>query len=248
MAQSDEINKNLIIKFEDQLLSPSDFIDGVREFFSLIKAVTAEICEDSEKVKWVIEVKKGSAIVSFKRHPDQSIPNVENVIKTVHSSFKILETSAEEPESIPEEAYKHLQNLAKIACPDDKTESKISIIRNDEQIKITNQSVKHIREILKDGKQAYGSVEGWLQTVSLREKLHFVLYEPVWDKPIKCWVDKKHLQAMLKLFGKRVEVYGNIRYRKDGAPTSIKVDEVKPFPDGNEIPDFRSVIGLLENK
>jgi hypothetical protein len=49
----------------------------------------------------------------------------------------------------------------------------------------------------------------------------------------------------VRAFGRRVEVYGAVRYRADGVPVSITAEEIVPFPSSEDLPGFRSVRGIL---
>ncbi|MCD6218047.1 hypothetical protein J7L05_09340 [bacterium] len=244
--QSKDKNNELTIKFEGHDLLPEVFIDGVNEFFKIIKAVTEEICEDESLIKWIIQVREGSTEVVFKQHQDCKARKVELVKDSVQQGLRILEEKIEEPRYFSDKAIRHAQQLAGILGKSKGTDLSISILGRSKPVNITNNIIEHTKEILRAG-QAYGSVEGWLHTISMREKPHFVLYEPVWDKAIRCWIDENKLSSMFKLFGKRIEVFGDIRYKKDGTPVSITVDNVIPFPEADDIPDFHSVIGILEN-
>lgn len=91
----------------------------------------------------------------------------------------------------------------------------------------------------------YGSIEGRLQTVTERGRLQFIVYERLWDRPVRCFIPDHLTEEAVAAFRTRVEVYGLIRYRKDGQPVSIDVDEIVGFPPDAEIPSFRDVHGIL---
>nr|VFK14293.1 MAG: hypothetical protein BECKLPF1236B_GA0070989_105916 [Candidatus Kentron sp. LPFa] len=82
--------------------------------------------------------------------------------------------------------------------------------------------------------------------VTLRGNQHFNVYEPIWDEPIRCNVNDDLIEEAAKYFGRRVEVYGMVRYQEDGSPISIAVEEIAPFPDAVELLDFRDLKGILK--
>jgi hypothetical protein len=106
--------------------------------------------------------------------------------------------------------------------------------------------VSHIGEIVAIEHEDFGSIEGRLERLPGRERLHFAIYEPLGGQDIRCEIAADELleQAMTN-FRKRVEVYGTIKYRKDGKPVSIRVEEIVPFPASDKLPSFREVHGIL---
>jgi len=66
-------------------------------------------------------------------------------------------------------------------------------------------------------------------------------------KGIRCLVGDELLQDILAAFRKRVEVQGLIRYRRDGTPINIKVDRLVVFPEGEDLPGFGDIKGLLRD-
>nr|VFK07016.1 MAG: hypothetical protein BECKLPF1236A_GA0070988_100067 [Candidatus Kentron sp. LPFa]VFK28247.1 MAG: hypothetical protein BECKLPF1236C_GA0070990_100627 [Candidatus Kentron sp. LPFa] len=112
---------------------------------------------------------------------------------------------------------------------------------------LTCKSAVHAANILnKRSFQDHGSIEGRLDMVTLRGNQHFNVYEPIWDEPIRCNVNDDLIEEAAKYFGRRVAVYGMVRYQEDGSPISITVEEIAPFPDAAEIPDFRDLKGILK--
>jgi len=93
----------------------------------------------------------------------------------------------------------------------------------------------------------YGSIEGRLSVVSERGKLHVVVYEPIWDKPIRCNLTEEQADEATEYFQKRVAVYGEIKYRQDGTPISVAVDHIDLFPAPDELPGPADVYGILRN-
>lgn len=93
----------------------------------------------------------------------------------------------------------------------------------------------------------HGSVEGRLQTVSERGGFKFVIYDILWDRPIRCHLPETLIDRAMEAFGHRVEVYGLVTYRRDGKPLSIKVDAIEPLTVNRHIPSFREVYGILRD-
>ena len=71
--------------------------------------------------------------------------------------------------------------------------------------------------------------------------MRFIIYETLSDRGVPCFIEPDQLADAMQSFRQRVEVYGLIRYRPDGVPVSIKVDEIVRFPAREGVPDFHEV-------
>ncbi|MEG9883982.1 MAG: hypothetical protein V6Z86_05075 [Hyphomicrobiales bacterium] len=105
---------------------------------------------------------------------------------------------------------------------------------------MSHKSVAHADELFKKVfVEDHGSVEGRLEVATRHDSKYFRVYESVWGKSIQGFVNGDLPREALDYFGKRVEVHGLIRHRKNGTPESIKVEEIVPFPEPLEIPDYK---------
>ncbi len=91
----------------------------------------------------------------------------------------------------------------------------------------------------------YGTVEGTLDTLSARGRLHFTISEPIWNMAVQCTVPDDLVESMRGMWRQRVAAHGLVHYDREGLPTSIRAEEVELFPyDETPIGDYR---GLLAN-
>ncbi len=245
MVTTKDIDADLTLEIDGQSITPEKFLRGIRAFFGFLSEVTTIVCEDQEPVEWSVQVKSGSNLVGV--HPVAGYPKkiVQEIIQSVKRGVETLENRSEEPEHISRKAISYLKELGGIAGVDEDDDTTVRVWIERKPVNVTYKTVAHIAELQKEGYQDHGTVEGKLQTVSERGGFKFVLYEPVWDESIKCYFEDELLKDALKCFGKRVQVSGLIKYRKDGSPTSIKVERIEPFPESEDIPDFRSVRGIF---
>ncbi len=115
-----------------------------------------------------------------------------------------------------------------------------------EPITLTGHTAATVKDMLESGFVDHGSVEGRLEVISERGGTHVQIREMLWGRSIRCTVSDERLKEALELFGRRVEAYGEVRYRKDGEAISIKVEEFIPFPVGVNIPTYEDVRGILK--
>jgi hypothetical protein len=140
-----------------------------------------------------------------------------------------------------------LHDLADIVGTDEVDDTTIRVWVRQQSSDLTHRSVVHSGELLSSAYADHGSIEGRLQVVSERRGLHVVVYDPLWDKPVRCHLDDEQATIALQNFGKRVELFGIVRYRGDGTPLSIDVEEIVPFPAQEGIPGYREVHGILRD-
>ena len=88
----------------------------------------------------------------------------------------------------------------------------------------------------------YGTVEGTLDTLSVRGGPHFTISEPIWNMAVRCIVPEQMVEAMRAMWKVRVSARGMVHYDREGHPTSIRADEVTPFPyDETPIEEYRGL-------
>jgi hypothetical protein len=95
--------------------------------------------------------------------------------------------------------------------------------------------------------KALGSVEGKLLILSKQGGIAVIIYDSLSDKPVRCVISDELIPIAAQAFGKdkRASVTGMISYGKEGIPQSIKVEEIKVFPDREELPSAFDVYGIL---
>lgn len=90
----------------------------------------------------------------------------------------------------------------------------------------------------------YGTVEGTLDTLSTRgSRPHFTISEPIWNMAVQCTVPDGLIEAMRGMWRQRVSARGMVHYDRKGLPTSIRAEEVEPFPyDETPIGEYRGLL------
>ena len=89
----------------------------------------------------------------------------------------------------------------------------------------------------------YGTVEGTLDTLSARGRLHFTISEPIWNMAVQCTVPEQLVEAMQGMWRQRVSARGMVHYDREGLPTSIRAEEVELFPyDETPLGEYRGLL------
>lgn len=245
LATSRDIKSDLTLEINGKNVTPDKFIRSVRSFFSIVAEVTAKIAGKRRAIQWNVAVKEGSNLVGLSPAAGFDPSVVNRIMSAVSGGIAQLEDRAAQPTYFTERAVKSLRDLADVVGTTEIDDTTIKVWVRKEELKLSHKSVAHVAQLLASEHEDYGSVEGRLQTVTERGGFHFVIYQALWDDPVRCYVPERVSETALKSFGQRVEVYGKIKYRKDGRAQSIEADDIVAFPSKEQIPSFRDVHGIL---
>jgi len=86
-----------------------------------------------------------------------------------------------------------------------------------------------------------GTLVGRVETLSIHDKPAFAIWDVLTGARIECPIPPERMQAVHQLFGKRVAVSGRVRYARDGKPTKITVEQIRPLRDHDELIPVREL-------
>lgn len=245
MAVKRDINADLTLEIDGTFVTPEKFLRSVRSFFSIVGEVTAQVAGKKDAVQWRVLVKEGSNLVGVDAEPGFDPSIVEKIVSVVSKGVAALERNPVYPDFFSERAVRSMGELADLVGTTEYDDMTIRVWAKTEPIAVTHRSVVHVSELFSSEHEDHGSIEGRLRTITEQGGLQFVVYEPLWDQPVRCRIPEGLIDLAMDCFRKRVEVYGLIKYRKDGKPISIQVDDIVAFPSDDQIPSFREVHGIL---
>lgn len=243
MATAKDIDAPLTLEMNGEDLTPELFVRGVRSFFTILNQLTDQI---DDAVGWRIQVKEGSNLIGVYPNGAANSASVGSIYNSIEAGLASLEIEAEEPKHFPPRALESVRDLAKISLGTD-GEIDVRVWVEKRPHNLTAHAVAHIDDILKSGFEEHGAVTGRIETVSDHGNARFVIYQPLSANPVQCVVPQERLADALKAFRKRAEVFGLVRYGKDGKPKRIKVEDIIELPDDSELPSHLDVLGLLRN-
>ena len=242
-----EMKENIIsLELDGDKISADKLKHSINVFYSLTDEVANEVTGKKKAVDWIVSVKSGSINLISRPEPKNiDAKLIPTIVNAVGNGIDILEKSSETPPYFSEKALELAQELA--AIPDIKGNglSKICIRVNKTPHHLTLKTVASIDSLLGYHTKALGSIEGNLQAISERGTLKFTVYDALTDKGIQCNINEELRDEATKAFGKRVYVYGMIRYAHNGLPKSIRVEEIKIFPENEKLPSAFDVCGIL---
>jgi len=238
----------------DGKIMADTFVRAVADFIGLVKDVAAQVTASMSDqlaaprrggVDWVVSVTKGS--INLALAPDQVTPPARAAVRAVATGLRQISRKAERPRFFSDSALRLARNLAVLV--DGKTlesaQLKVSP-RGGKAVAVSPKVAANVDAIMAGQVRDYGSVEGTLEMISVRNGPHFTVYDALTDQGVPCHVPSEKLSEAMDAFGKRVSVSGLIRYRKaTGEPLSIEAEELRVFGDRAALPSADDVYGLF---
>lgn len=245
MAKPEDIEADLTFEIDGSEVTPAKFRRGVNAFVGLLETLTHAVCKDDPQVEWRMKVKAGSNLIGAIAADGANLAHVEKIQTLFDRGLEMFEVRGQVPPVFTEAAVRHVRDLAALPAtkPDDDT--RVGLWVRQRRREITPQIWETAKASLQAGFDEVGTIEGRLSVVSERGEPHFVIYEPVWDKPVKCTVPEELLDRALELWRHRVAAHGLVHYRPDGIPTRIDAEEIEIFASDEHLPSLDDVQGIL---
>lgn len=230
MATRADIDAALTFEITGSVVTPERFQRALAAFFGLLAEVTKAVTPEGERVDWRVQVKQGSNLVGISPGPGVPTALAASVRHTIMSGLETLEHAPTEPPQFNERALASVNRLASSIGTHDEDDTAIRIWGEKAPAPITPRLARNVAELLGEAYTDYGSVEGRLRTISEAGAFRIVIYEPIFSRSVPCNIPERLMRQVLGLFGRRVEVYGDISYRRNGFVNRVSVQEIVSFP------------------
>lgn len=247
VAKPTDIDADLTFEISGSAVTPERFQRAMSAFFDLLSEVTKAVAPEGARVEWRVQVKQGSNLVGVLPAPGVSDVVAASVREAIVTGLERLEREPAEPFAFSEQALTSVRRLAAGLGTHEDDDTQINVWGQRAPVPITRHLGANVIELLREAYADEGSVEGRLKTVSEAGSFRIVLYEPVFERPVRCLVPEHLIPQALALFGKRVEAYGVVSYRRDGAVSRVAVKEIVPLPSEKELPSHEQVYGILRS-
>jgi hypothetical protein len=241
-----QIPKSLTLKIDGPRITADRFLKAVTAFVGLINDVSDTVTGEHGAFQWLVALESGSAVVHFKPEPRKaSLDYALASMKAINSGLSLVEVRAERPRYWSDTALRKAKDLAEVLDTDDGSVDHLSVKLDRRRLNITRKLSAHVSDLIGSDYKSLGTIEGRLRTVTEAGGVHFVVQDPITHNSIRCYIEDEDVERYLSAFRKRVSVYGEIRYRKDGQPVSILVSEFRVLRESNELPRAKDVKGIL---
>lgn len=197
-----------------------DFVAVVRAFAGLLDDISEQAFGDAKAAGWQISVDKGSVEIAADPHSRNDTASVALVHAAIlEPQHQVRRRLQEFPRNIPA----------------------TRLLVGDEGFDALRE--RHEEAKCHPSQEAeYGTVEGTLDTLSVRGAPHFTISEPIWNMAVRCIVPEQMFEAMRAMWQERVSARGMVHYDREGHPTSIRAEAVTLFPyDETPIEEYRGL-------
>lgn len=232
----------------DGAITTHQFLRAVESFFRVLNNVANKATNTNDAFTWMVRVREGSAIIEAQPSPrNASLDQIPIAISAIEEGVSSLEAgSSERPKFFDDASMKALKELSQVTEND--ISVKIKVGSKKTIAKLSAKTIASVNSVLEAIYTDYGTIEGKLETVSKRNGYQFTLYDDLTDHAVKCHFDSSMLRRVLDVFENRVSVRGTIRYRKDGVPVSIQVEDFRILRKSNELPGIEKIVGILRTQ
>ena len=216
----------------------ASFASVLSSFNELLIHLSKEVGGDAA-IDWMVEeLYAGSAVATFQGlYEDLKV--VESVVDAYEAVGEALSSGHDIPYSEP--VRRSVGNIT------DVLNGKITSIRFETPAREFIISSKTLAGVKAPPmKYSRGTVKGVIQTLSMRKKLSFTLWDALFDRPVNCYLKEGEQERMRSAWGKRAVVSGRIgRQAETGRP--IVVREVKTIHILEEVEpgSYRRARGVL---
>jgi hypothetical protein len=215
-----------------------DFVSALSEFDALLNNLSKEV-GGGAKIDWLVEeLYAGSAIATF-HGVYEDVKIVETVVDAYEQVGEALSSGSDIPFS--EAIRRHARNITSIL------NGRITSVRFETPARDFVISGK----TLAGGKAApmkysLGTVKGIIQTLSMRKKLSFIIWDSLFDKPVNCYLKEGDEERMRNAWGKPAVVSGRIgRQAETGRPVVIREVKSIHISEKPEPGSYRRARGVL---
>lgn len=236
----------LTLKLDGNEVTAERFVKSVSAFVSIIKDVTESLSGEKNGIKWIVSVEKGSAMLHFTPKPVKvNAAIARSAIRAVTNGFREIEENAGRPSYWSDSSLKNAKEIASVYAPEGKALDTISVLYDNSNVaKVTNTTSVNVDSIVGTERRAFGTIEGRLRTVTESGGIHVVVQDPITHANIRCFIEEPDTERFIAAFRKRVSVYGEIRYGRDGLPLSIKASDLRVLRDSGKLPTIEEITGI----
>ena len=242
-----ELPHYVILNIEGDRIPARKFRYSIDLFYDFINEVADNVAGIKKAVDWSVSLKGGSVKLLNKpesKKIDQA--RLMFILNVIDNGIEIIKTQKKRPPFFTDRSLEIIQDLAIIPRKEPEGINNIQLIIQNKKYDLDHKISENIETIMEYKYKALGSIEGKLETISERRGLKFIVYDSLTDRPIRCIFDDELLSEITNAFGKRVYVYGIVYYVKSGIPQTIRVKELKIFPEEHELPSPSEIYGILK--
>ena len=113
---------------------------------------------------------------------------------------------------------------------------------NTEPVKPTQRTAQNVQALIgPDEYVEYTTVEGRLEMLSVHGGRNFNIYDVLHKTRIACHFPSTMIETAKNAFNQRIEVTGKARYKRNGLPFSVQVENIRILKEKHQLPQFKDL-------
>ena len=245
-GRQDRLPNQLTLKIEGQRITADRFLRAVSSFVSLINDVSESVTLERAAFSWIVSVEKGSAVIHFRPEPNRAeARQVGASVRAIREGIAGIEKRPQRPRYWSDNALRKVKDLSEVLELATGALDHVTVKSSSHDYEITRKTSANVDALIGAEYKSLGTIEGRLRTVTEAGGVHFVVQDAITHNNIRCFFDEDDVDKYIEAFRKRVAVYGEIKYRKDGVPVSIAVHDFRILRESHELPRALDVKGIL---
>jgi len=237
--------ETLTLTLDGSEIAAEKFVKSVSEFVAIIRDVTESLSGEKSSIKWIVSVEKGSPKVHFTpRRIKENPAVVKSTIDAVKNGFLEIEQRSGRPSYWSDASIKSAKEIASVYSPNENALDVIRVCSDGGYATMTKKTSTNVVSLVGNEKRAFGAVEGRLRTVTESGGLHVVVQDALTHNNIRCFIEDTDTDRFVAAFKKRVSIYGEIRYARDGTQLSIKASDIRVMRESTKLPSIDEMIGI----
>ena len=214
---------------ESGQVSAQAFVDSIGHTLTILGCVEAELTmRESGSIRWMLqELSYGSPAQATLRAEHENTVSAQVVSATVEG-LNVLSRGQRQPPHFSEPALLAARNLSKIA---ERAGYRVSVVHQNQTVAVAGLSGTAVSETVAEYFLSTGSVEGKLETASVRSRPYLRVYDAIHDRGVICYFSDPQMEQVRQGLGKWVIVSGKVRSDRLGNPESIRVSNIEVADD-----------------
>lgn len=251
--------RTITLHIDGEEISAQVFHQKVGTFLDMLRKVDRNVTEDLEtaepttaSVKWIIEsIRSGSPVhLTLRADPLTEHVNLtvgERVIGSVTTGLATIQSPVVLLEPPRYFTFPVLEDVHALVRPGLDGVRSITVSTPEQTIQLSEQSNVNLRRFLTPVHEHHGSLEGILQMVSVASgRPRFSVRDRLSGRAIRCTVPRERLPEIIRVFNRRVTVFGRVRTNERGDVLSIHMEGVEAFPAEEDLPSIEQVTGSFD--
>jgi hypothetical protein len=230
----------VVLTLRGDFIPVATFVEAASRLCALLAEVDTSI-SGRHSLEWGIAGLRASSAV-LEATPrvlrDDYPDNSPEVISAVVMGMQQIDKQATRPKFFSDEALEDAKQLAGVLNGYIDRIDLRAIVRGRPPVtaSVTQRVAANVNELIGPRYTALGSIEGTMELVSIHGTVYFNVYDLVTRRKVRCICEREILNELIGSLGKRLLVYGEIRFNAAGLPVSIRVEKVRVLRERAELP------------